>query len=299
MPAVSTSTILDTLENSHELAKLVYAWLIDHGVKIVFIIIVAILARYIAEFFLDRFIRRVIPRKRYRSADAEKKREETLTRIAVGTMRVIVWITASLMVLSEAGLDIGPLLAAAGIAGIAVGFGGQYLIRDVVAGFFIIVENQYRVGDVACLNDTCGLVEDISLRATTLRDLDGTVFHISHGNVTKVSNLSKDFARINLNVGVDYSSDMEKVIEVVNAVGKGMSEDPDWKEQILSPIHFERIDDFGDSAIIIKVLGDTKPLQQWAVTGEFRKRLKIAFDQAGIDIPFPHRVVHTKDTRGR
>ena len=123
------------------------------------------------------------------------------------------------MILSEMGVNIGPLLAAAGVAGLAIGFGGQYLIRDIVAGIFIILENHYRVGDVVCLDDVCGVVEDVSIRMTTLRDLDGTVHNIPHGTVQRSANKSKDFARVNMNIGISYDADLDQVIEVINRVG--------------------------------------------------------------------------------
>jgi len=153
------------------------------------------------------------------------------------------------------------------------------------------MENQYRIGDVVCFNKTCGLVEDISLRMTTLRDLDGTVHHVPHGEIKTVSNLSKTFARVNLDIGVSYSSNLEHVISVVNKVGQELTEDATWKDQITKSPQFLRVDDFADSAIIIKILGETKPLKQWGVTGELRKRIKIAFDKEGIEIPFPQRVI--------
>jgi len=183
-------------------------------------------------------------------------------------------------------------LAGAGIIGLAVGFGGQYLIRDLISGFFIIIENQYRVGDVVNFDGTGGLVEDISFRMTTLRDLDGTVHHIPHGEIKKVANLSKDFARVNLNIGVSYNSKLDHVIQIVNEVGNELSQDAQWKEFIIKPPQFLRVDDFADSSIVIKILGETQPLKQWEVTGELRKRIKIAFDNEGIEIPFPQRVIH-------
>ena len=262
-----------------------------HGLPILSILVIAFLLHAFTRAFLERIIRRLVPRSHFHSADAERKREDTLIRIARGTLSIVIWSVVILMVLSEAGVNIGPLLAAAGVAGIAVGFGGQYLIRDTVAGLFIILENQYRVGDVVCLDSTCGLVEDISIRMATLRDLDGAVHHVPHGAVGKVSNLSKEFARVNLNIGVSYASDLEAVIRVVNEVGTALAADPLWKDDILKPMKFERVNDFADSAIMIKVLGETMPLKQWAVAGEYRKRLKIAFDAAGIEIPFPQRVV--------
>lgn len=268
------------------------AWAVAHGTAVAFILALAGLAHVLAKMFLERVIRRLVPSSHFRSREAEKQREDTLIRIARGTLGTLIWIVALLTVLSEAGINIGPLLAAAGIAGLAIGFGGQYLIRDVVAGIFIIFENQYRVGDVVCLDATCGLVEDISIRMATLRDLDGTVHHVPHGTVSKVSNLSKEYARVNLNIGVSYDADLETVIRAVNETGEALARDPAWKDDVLKPIRFERVNDFAESAIIVKVLGETKPLRQWAVAGEFRKRLKIAFDKAGIEIPFPQRVVH-------
>jgi len=168
----------------------------------------------------------------------------------------------------------------------------KYVVRDFLSGLFLILENQYRVGDVVCINDTCGSVENISLRMTVLRDLDGMVHNIPNGQINKASNLSKEFARVNLSLGIDYRSNLEKVIKVVNQVGRQLSEDSQWKDKIIKAPQFLRVDDFADSAIIIKILGETKPLQQWDVTGELRKRLKIAFDSEDIEIPFNQIVVH-------
>ena len=268
-------------------------WFLDHGVKIVAIIIVAYLIRKFAGIFIERIIRKIIISDHFLTKEAEKKREDTLIRIFTVSLGILIWLLALLMILQETGIAIGPLLAAAGIAGLAFGFGGQYLIRDLICGLFIIMENQYRIGDVVCFDGTCGLVEDISMRMTTLRDLDGIVHHVPHGEIKRVSNLSKYYARVNLNIGIAYNSDLEKVIGVVNRVGKELAEDVQWKEFITKPPQFLRVDDFADSAIIIKILGETKPIKQWDVAGELRKRLKIAFDKENIEIPFPQRVIHS------
>lgn len=281
-------------------SAVVVEWAKGHGIAVFAILVFAILVRVLGAIFLDRIIRKLVPASHFHSPESEKQREDTLIQIARGTLGTVIWVATALMVLAEFGINIGPLLAAAGVAGLAIGFGGQYLIRDVVAGLFIILENQYRVGDVVCLDDTCGSVEAISIRMATLRDLDGAVHHVPHGVVSKVSNLSKEFARVNLNLGVSYASNLEEVIETINSVGRSLTEDPAWKGDILKPIEFVRVNEFADSAIMIKVMGDTKPLRQWAVAGEFRKRIKIAFDKAGIEIPFPQRVVHQAhaSTRG-
>ncbi|MFO7722311.1 MAG: mechanosensitive ion channel family protein [Bacteroidales bacterium] len=164
--------------------------------------------------------------------------------------------------------------------------------RDIITGLFIILENQYRIGDVIDIDGIGGSVEDISLRKTTLRNLDGTVHHIPHGEITKVSNLSKNFARVNLNIGISYSANLEHVIAVINKTGLELANDSYYKNLIISAPAFLRVDDFADSSVVVKILGDTQPLKQWEVTGELRKRLKIAFDREGIEIPFPQRVIH-------
>lgn len=258
------------------------------------VFVAAYIIRRSGGIFIEKAVRKLVIADHFLTKEAEKKREDTLISIFSGVLGITVWILAGLVILQEMGLAIGPLLAAAGIAGLAFGFGGQYLIRDLISGLFIIMENQYRINDVVCFDGTCGLVEDISLRMTTLRDLDGVVHHVPHGEIKKVSNLTKHFARVNLNIGISYSSDLEKVISVVNKVGQELAEDHSWKEFITKPPQFLRVDDFGDSAIIIKILGETKPIKQWDVAGELRKRLKIAFDKEGIEIPFPQRVVHSR-----
>ncbi len=280
------------MELVNKFADSIVNWFVPHAFMVGGIIVGALIVNRLAHVFLTKLIRRSVVGSKYLSAEAEEKRENTLIEITLGTARILVWLTALLMIASDLGLNIGPILAAAGVAGLAFGFGGQYLIRDVISGLFIIMENQYRVGDVVCFGSTCGLVENITLRLTTLRDLDGTVHHVPHGEVKQVANLSKDFARLNLNIGVSYNSDLEKVIGVIDKVGQELFQDKLWQEHIIKAPQALGVEDFADSAVVIKVLGDTQPLKQWDVTREFRKRLKIAFDKAGIEIPFPQRVIH-------
>jgi small-conductance mechanosensitive channel len=272
-------------------------WLQSHGLKILIIAAGAFVLNKLAKKLIERIIRIAVVGDKNFSKEAEKKREDTLIRIFVWTINILILIIASLMILQEVGIPTGPILASAGIIGLAVGFGGQYLIRDLISGFFIILENQYRIGDVVNFDGTGGSVEDISLRMTTLRDLDGTVHHIPHGDIKRVANLSKHFARVNLDLGVSYSSNLEHVIEVVNKTGNELAEDPQYKEFIIKPPQFLRVNDFADSSVIIKILGETRPLKQWEITGELRKRIKIAFDREGIEIPFPQRVIHNVDSK--
>tara|TARA_R110002126_G_scaffold1768_8_gene10658 strand:- start:1574 stop:2476 length:903 start_codon:yes stop_codon:yes gene_type:complete len=273
-------------------AELVIPWLLTNGVKIIFIIIGAIILNKVITSFIEKAVRIAVRPDGISSQEAEEKRENTLIQIFNTTARIGIIIIASLMVLEEFGVEIAPILAAAGIVGLAFGFGGQYLIRDIISGLFIILENQYRVGDVVGFDNASGTVQEISLRKTTLRDLDGTVHHIPHGEIKKVSNLSKDFSRINLDMGVSYNTNLEHVINVINAVGTTLANDPEWKQSILLAPQFLRVNDFADSAIMLKILGETLPSRQWEVTGELRKRLKVAFDKEGIEIPFPQIVLH-------
>lgn len=275
-----------------KLTELIIPWLLSHGIKILFITIGTYILNRFLKHTIEKIVRTAVVSDKYLSKEAEEKREDTLIRIFTWSSRIIILFITTLMILQEFGIPIGPILAGAGIIGIAVGFGGQYFIKDIISGFFFILENQYRVGDVVNFDGTGGLVEDISLRMTTLRDLDGTVYHIPHGEIKKVANLSKDFARINLNIGIAYAANLDHVIKIVNKVGDELSQDPQWKEFIIKPPQFLRVDDFADSSIVIKILGETQPLKQWEVTGELRKRVKIAFDNEGIEIPFPQRVVH-------
>ncbi len=267
-------------------------WLVVHGLKIVAIIVVVWFVQYFADKFIERIVRRIIKRNPKDSMEDERKREDTIIEILHGTLMVVLWVVAAMMILSEVGVEIAPLLAAAGVLGLALGFGGQYLIKDVIAGFFMIVENQFRVGDVVCIDGTCGLVEDITLRLTTLRDLDGVVHHIPNGSAAVISNMTKDLSRVNLNIGIAYDTELEKAIKVINDVGETMAKDEEWAADIIDPPKFLRVDDFADSAVVVKILGETLPSRQWDVTGELRIRLKVAFDKHGIEIPFPQRVMH-------
>lgn len=284
--------MIDILNLKNYLFVELLPWLFPIVLKILTIFLIVLILNKILEKIIEKLVRRMVSSNNYRSEEDEVKRENTLINIFSKSLRIIIISIAFVMTLEAIGIPVGPILAAAGIAGIAIGFGGQYLIRDIITGLFIILENQYRVGDVVCSGDTCGAVENISLRMTTLRDTNGTVHHIPHGEIKTVSNLTQSFAKINLNVGVSYDADLDKVIAVINRVGEEMSTDLEWKDSILTKPAFLRVNDFADSAVIIKINGETLPAKQWAVAGELRLRLKKAFDKEGIEIPFPQRVMH-------
>jgi moderate conductance mechanosensitive channel len=223
--------------------------------------------------------------------DADK-RVKTLTGLLRTICLTLLWVVAVVMSLDQVGLDITPILASAGIVGLAVGFGAQNLVRDVINGFFMILENQVRVGDVAIVNGTGGLVEAISFRTITLRDQSGTVHIFPNGTVTTLSNMTKDWSAYVMDIGVAYKEDTDHVAAVMKEVSKNLQEDPEIGPNILEPIEILGVDQFGDSAVVIKARLKTFPIKQWMVGREYRRRLKKAFDEKGIEIPFPHRTLY-------
>jgi len=269
-------------------------WLVSHGVRILIILLISA-ALYFA-------LKRLVPpalklsiKKRGRGKRAEEEAEKritTLSRIFVMTGTVLIIVVGAFMILSEVGISITPLIAGFGIAGIAIGFGAQSLVRDLIAGIFIIVENHYSVGDWVQIAGVGGTVEEINLRRTVLRDFDGTVHVIPNGEIKTASNFSKEWARVNLNISVAYDTDLDHAISVINRVGAEMAEEPYWSSHITSPPQALRVDNLGDSGIEIKILGRTKPIRQWEVMGELRKRIKKTFDEEGIEIPWPHTKVY-------
>lgn len=269
-------------------------WLASHGVRILIIILVSVALYFVVRKLVPRALKLAI-KKRGRGKKAEEeldKRIKTLSRIFVSTGVVIVIIAAIFMILAEIGINIAPLLAGVGIAGIAIGFGAQSLVRDILAGIFVLFEDQYRVGDVVRIADIAGIVEEINLRRTVLRDLDGIVHVVPNGEIKVASNFTKEWARVNLNISVGYGTDLDYAISVINRVGAEIAEEPYWKDIILTPPQVLRVDNLGDSGIDIKILGETKPIRQWEVMGELRKRIKRVFDEEGIEIPWPHTKVY-------
>lgn len=266
-------------------------WLMTHGFRILLILLIAYLARRSSGVLVDKIVRRAVVSKGFLSPSAEKKREDTLITVFEGILKALIWFIAIFMIVAEFGVNIGPLLAGAGVVGLAIGFGAQYIIRDFFTGLFIILENQYRVGDVVCVDNICGTVEDINLRMTILRDVDGAVHHIPNGEIKIATNKTKGFARVNLIIGVAYDTDVDKVKRIVNEVGEGMAKDRTWKDKIIKAPEFVRVDNFGPSSVDIKISGEVQPQEQWDVMGELRQRIKNAFDKEGIEIPFPQRVV--------
>jgi small-conductance mechanosensitive channel len=266
----------------------VIAWLVQHGIKILIILVIGIILWFLIRRLIPPLVNRTVEKAKGESKKGLEKRTNTLVGVLTGAGRIIIAVVVILMVLTEIGVPIGPMLAGFGIAGVAVGFGAQYLVRDLIAGVFILWENQYRVGDVAMVSGVTGLVEDITLRKTILRDLDGVVHHVPNGEIKVASNYSRHFSRVNLDVPVSYGTDLDHAMAVINRIGEELAADKNWRDRLITPPKALRVNNFGDSGIDIKITCDVKPSEQWATMGELRLRLKKAFDAEDIEIPWPH-----------
>jgi len=237
-------------------------------------------------------LERLISKKGVIREDAFTLRMKTIIKLVNWLGGFVVFGFIVYFVLETLGLSVGPLLAGAGIMGLAFGFGGQYLIRDLINGIFIVLEGQYRINDVVKIGEYGGLVEDINLRITTLRDLEGRVIIIPNGEIKTVINYTRKYAQALLNIGVAYKENVDHVMEVIKEIGAQMRDDDYFGKLILGDVEMFGVDDFGDSQVTIKFRIKTLPIKQWEVMREFRRRIKNRFDELGIEIPFPHRTIY-------
>jgi small conductance mechanosensitive channel len=267
-------------------------------------ILLALVAGYLAVRFLRVAMRRLeevlirAGEKTELAPGATRKRVTTLTGLLLTLSLVAIWAVVAVICLGQIGFDVTPILAGAGIVGLAVGFGAQNLVRDVISGFFLVLENQVRVGDVAVVNGTGGLVEAITFRTIVLRDLAGVVHVVPNGAITTLANMTKGWSGYVVDVGVAYKEDTDRVVEVMREVGEDLRKDRRVGPSILEPIEIFGVDDFKESEVTIKARLKTRPMQQWDVGREYRRRLKKAFDERGIEIPFPHRSVYMGTASG-
>lgn len=220
------------------------------------------------------------------------QRAETLGRVIRNLIAVVVWLIAGMLVLSEFGVSLAPILGAAGVAGLAIGFGAQSLVKDFFTGFFLLLENQIRQGDAVTIADHSGTVEAVTLRYVQLRDYDGHVHFVPNGMITSVVNKSRGFAHAVVNVGVSYSADLDQTMDVMRAVGAALRQDSAFADKVLGDLDMAGVEDLGDSAVVIRARLRTTPGDQWGIRREYLRRLKKALDQAGIEIPFPQVVMH-------
>lgn len=260
-----------------------------------------IVAAWVLVAVLQRGIRVLRERIAGRLDDREaSKRAETLGRVFRYLVAVVVSLIAGMLVLSELGVSVAPILGAAGVVGLAVGFGAQSLVKDFFTGFFLLLENQVRQGDVVKLGDHAGLVEVVTLRYVQLRDYDGNVHYVPNGTISTVINMTRGFSHAVMDIGVAYRENVDEVMAVMRQVGQALREDPEFGPRILADLDIAGVNEWGNSAVVIRCRFQTLPLEQWGVRREYLKRLKAAFDAAGIEIPYPHLTVYAgQDRQGK
>jgi len=268
--------------------------IINHTLRIAATLLFAWLLLILFRKFLKRMEHRLVTQAKAEGEPPTEtvKRAETLFRLARRGGESLLFIIFGLVLLQEAGVEIGPLLAGAGIVGVAVGFGSQNLVRDVISGFFFILENQVRVGDVAVINGTGGLVEKINFRTIVLRDQAGVVHVFPNGTIETLSNMTYEWSAYVFEIGVAYKENTDRVVEILRQVCAGMRNDEVLGPMIIEDAEIFGVDKLDDSAVVIKGRIKTKPIRQWLVGREFLRRVKLAFDEQGVEIPFPHRTLY-------
>ena len=267
------------------------------ALRIVLILVLAWALQALAARLI-RLFRRYMQRKSP-SLD-EQARIETLARVFRNSAAVIIVLVAGMLVLGELGISVAPILATAGVAGVAIGFGAQNLIKDYFNGFFLLLDDQVREGDVVEVAGKSGLVEEVTLRYVRLRDFDGHVHFVPNGEIKVVSNRTRSFAYAAVDVGVGYGVDIDQAFAVMREVGQAMRADTQWKGRIVDEIDILGVERLDNSAVMLRCRLKVVPaIEQWNVKREFLKRLKLAFDERGIEIPFPQLMVHTAPPSGR
>jgi len=259
-------------------------WLLTSGARIVLLLVIAAILNRLVRLLTGRLNSFLLG---LTHSFERQKRAQTLSNIVRTIATAVIFVVTTITILGEVGVNLAPILAAAGIGGLAVGFGAQNLVRDVITGFFILLEDQIRVGDVVKVGDKGGLVEHISLRVLTLRDFDGSVHLIPHGTITTITNMTKDFSYVVLDIGVSYHEDVDEVMKVLVEVGAELRRDPQFTGDILDDLEVVGVDDFAASQMIIKVRIKIQPIKKWQIGWEFRRRLKKAFDLHHIELPSP------------
>lgn len=249
----------------------------------ILVLIGAYLARHFGNIALEKIIRRTV---RYRahgdlSEEDNKKRQDTLISMLTAVWGVMVWLIAAFTILQRFGINLAPLLAGASVMGVALGFGAQSLIKDFLSGLFIILENQYRVGDIVNLDGSDGRVEQITIRSTVVRDNDGSVHYIPNGTITHTINRTMGYARINLAIQVAPDTDVDKLSVLINEIGAKMADEEKWRGKIIEVPHFQSISNFTPTTLEVKIAGKTQPSAQWNVTGDLRRRLLTALNKKG------------------
>jgi len=269
-------------------------------VQITITILIALLVQLFLRTFTDRIVRQAVRRHYHNNEAEEQKRENTLITVFHTLGGVIVWIITIIVILVELHINLAGLLTGAGLIGVVIGVGAQTAIKDFLTGIFIIMENQYRVGDIITLsaglpNGVSGVVEDITVRITKLRDLDGNLHIVPNGSAGVITNMTFKYANVNIDIPVGYNSDIESIKRIINEIGLEVAASKIFGPDVIEAIQFLRVDSFGESTVIVKALGKVKAGTQWDVAGEFRHQLMLAFEKNRIGVPYPHIVVNDEE----
>jgi moderate conductance mechanosensitive channel len=287
-------------------------WLVRNGLEPALQILLILTLALLLLWFVRRTIRRAVARakdpeaargRRLRSKvgfhDEGKvhysvrraQRADALSALAGSIAGVVIWTMAVFMILGTFGISLGPLVAGAGIIGLALGFGAQGLVRDFISGIFMLIEDQYGVGDIVDVGEAGGVVEGVTLRSTRIRDVEGTLWHVPNGEIRRVGNMSQQWARVLLDIGVSYGTDVDEAIEIIEAVAVAMAEEEAYRDLFIGPPEVWGVQALGPDSVDIRLVIKVKPAEQWALGRELRRRIKAAFDAAEVEIPFPQRTV--------
>jgi small conductance mechanosensitive channel len=271
-----------------------YVPFVFNGARIVFVLVFAYLATRIVRRLIRGLEKYSLKMMIKAGGDSEyelEKRAKTVGGVALKSSTVIIWVVAGLMILKEMNFDVRPLLAGAGVVGVAFGFGAQNLVKDVISGLLLLIENQMRINDVVTINGKSGLVEEINLRTTVLRGEDGAVHIFPNGTIQGLSNMTREYSYYVMSISVGYREDTDHVSSVLKQIGEELAGDEAYRAAILAPLELMGVDKLGDSAVVIKARIKTQPLQQWTVGREMNRRIKKRFEQAEIEIPFPSQTI--------
>jgi moderate conductance mechanosensitive channel len=277
--------------NTFTLANL-WQWTQHHGPRVVLVLLGMLVLSQLVRLF-TRQVMKVLSHHAVRCGEEScENRARTLIGVFRNAASLVICVGGSMMLLDEMGVPIMPLLGGAAVAGLAVAFGAQNLIRDYFCGFMVLLEDQYSIGDVVKIGDVSGTVEKITLRMTVLRDLEGAVHFVPHGTITLVSNMTHGWSQAHFEIGVAYKEDVDRVMEVLLELAREMHADPVFATQMLAEPEMRGVSDITDSAVIISFIIKTRPLKQWSVKREMLRRIKRRFDELGIEMPFQHRTIY-------
>ncbi len=276
-------------------------WVIGKPLAILGILLLAVIVRWLAAKTIDRVVKRAetapLPGLKH-THNRRAQRARSLGTLLKSITTTVVFGIAFAMILSELGMDVAPILASAGVLGLAIGFGAQNLVKDFLSGVMMMIEDQYGVGDAVDLGEAIGTVENVGLRVTRVRDVDGTVWYVRNGEILRVGNQSQNWARTVLDISVSYAEDLNRVRDVLQDVAHGLWDDEDYKDVIIEEPEVWGVQNLGPDAVVVRVTLKTAPMEQWNVAREMRERIKARFDHEGIEMPLPQRVIWHRDPVG-